>query len=114
MERSGARAINPDTLDPPKPDCPVCSAAVGRVAVDLTRATLRDLVEDVLQSQLGYTEELAIMLGGQSIYDIEMEDQLSKRLSELGVKDQTFITVVDEDDQNQEPRVNLDLIAIEK
>lgn len=82
--------------------------------MDLTRATLRDLVEGVLQSQLGYSEEVAIMIGGQSIYDIEMEDQLSKTLSELGVRNQTFITVLDEDDQDLDPRVNLDLIAIER
>ena len=80
----------------------------------MARATLRDLVEDILKTQLGYSEEVAIMLRGQSIYDVEMEDQLPRLLSELGVSDQTFITVVDEDDQDQEPRVNLDLIAVER
>lgn len=108
LERSGARAINSDSLKAPNPNCPVCSVAMGRVAIDPRRATLNDLVEDVLRSQLGYGEEFSISNELGTIYDPDLEDNLPKKLLDLGVKDESFLTVVDEDD---EPRVNLELIV---
>lgn len=108
LERSGARAINSDSLKPPNPNCPVCSVAMGRVEIDLRRATLNNLVEDVLRSQLGYGEEFSISNALGTIYDPDLEDNLPKKLLDLGVKDESFLTVVDEDD---EPRVNLEMIV---
>lgn len=43
------------------------------------------------------------------IYDPDLEDNLPKKLSDMGIQDQSFITVVDEEDP--EPRVNLELIT---
>jgi len=108
LERSGARAINSDSLKLPNPNCPVCSVAMGYIIMDPKRATLRDLVEDVLRSQLGYGEEFSISNELGTIYDPDLEDNLPKKLVDLGVKDESFLTVVDEDD---EPRVNLELIV---
>lgn len=108
LERSGARALNSDTLKPPNPNCPVCSSACGRVIMDAERATLNDLVEGVLRTHLGYGEEFSVSTELGTIYDPELDDNLPKKLSDLGVKNESFITVVDEDD---EPRVNLDLIV---
>lgn len=112
LERSGARAINSDTLKPPNPNCPVCSVAQARVFVDPERATLNDLIEGVLRMQLGYGEEFSVMNEVGTLYDPELEDNLPKKLSELGVKNETFITVVDEGDE--EPRVNLELLVSER
>ncbi|PLB47534.1 putative ubiquitin-like activating enzyme [Aspergillus steynii IBT 23096] len=109
LERSGARAINSDSLKPPNPNCPVCSVAHGRLKFDPERATIGNLVEDILQSQLGYGEEVSISTEQGILYDLDLEDNLPKKLSDLGIKDDTFITVVDEEDT--EPRVNLELIA---
>ncbi|OJJ44937.1 hypothetical protein ASPZODRAFT_160466 [Penicilliopsis zonata CBS 506.65] len=108
LERSGVRAINSDSLKAPNPNCPVCSVAQGRVFIDPTRATLNDLVRDVLRLQLGYGEEFSLSNEIGTIYDPDLEDNLPKTLSELGVKDESFITVVDEEDEN--PRVNLELV----
>lgn len=76
--------------------------------MDPKRATLSNLVEDVLRSQLGYGEEFSISNELGTIYDPDLEDNLPKKLLDLGVKDESFLTVVDEDD---EPRVNLELIV---
>ena len=79
--------------------------------IDPDRATLDDLVQDVLRGQLGYGEEFSLSSKIGTIYDPDLEDNLPKKLSELGAKDETFITVVDEED---EPRVNLELVVREK
>ncbi|KAI9930513.1 E1 ubiquitin-activating protein uba2 [Aspergillus wentii] len=109
LERSGVRAINSDSLKPPNPNCPICSVAQGRITIDPERATVNDLVESVLRLQLGYGEEFSLNTDIGTIYDPDLEDNLPKKLSDLGVKDESFITVVDEDD---EPRVNLELVVM--
>lgn len=114
LERSGARVISSDSLQPPKPGCPVCSVAYGQVVVDQEHATLQNLVEDVLRHKLGYGEELSIIKDEEVIYDPDMEDMLPKKLSELGIKSETFIVVRDEDDQDQDPRVNLQLEIVDR
>ncbi|KAJ5647805.1 ubiquitin-like activating enzyme [Penicillium lividum] len=114
LERSGARAINSDSLNPPRPDCGVCSAVHAQVIVDPKQATLNDIVEEVLRSELGYGEELCILKDSNLIYDPDLEENLPKKLSELGITSDSWITVVDEDDQDQDPRVNLELFMIEK
>ncbi|BDD62250.1 hypothetical protein MAP00_007226 [Monascus purpureus] len=112
LEKSGSRAINSDSLKPPNPNCPVCSVAQGRITIDPDRATLYDLVQDVLRLQLGYGEEFSLSSEIGTIYDPDLEDNLPKKLSELGVKDETLVTVVDEEDE--QPRVNLELLIHEQ
>lgn len=63
----------------------------------------------MLRSQLGYGEELSISNEIGTIYDPDLDDNLPKKLEDLGVKNDSFLTVVDEDD---EPRVNLELVII--
>ncbi|PWY68446.1 ubiquitin-like activating enzyme [Aspergillus heteromorphus CBS 117.55] len=109
LERSGVRAINSDSLQPPKPNCPVCSVVHGRLNIDLQRATLNDLVEGILRLQLGY-EEFSLTNGLETIYDPDLEDNLPKKLVDLGVTYETFLTVIDEEDD--QPRVNLELIVL--
>lgn len=107
LERSGARVINSDTLKPPNPNCSVCGVMQSRLIVDPSRATLNDLVEDVLKGQLGYGEEFSINNEVGTLYDPDLEDNVSKKFSELGVKGDSFLTVIDDDEEN--PRVNLSL-----
>ncbi|KFY45166.1 hypothetical protein V495_03087 [Pseudogymnoascus sp. VKM F-4514 (FW-929)] len=89
----------------PNPDCPVCSVAQTRLLVDLSRATLNDLVEDFLRVQLGYGEEFVVSNEAGLLYDVDETENLEKKLSELGIKDDSFLTVIDEDEED--PRVNL-------
>lgn len=44
-----------------------------------------------------------------TFYDPDLEDNLPKKLVDLGVKDGSFITVVDEEEED--PKVNLELVV---
>ncbi|KAL4882608.1 hypothetical protein BJY04DRAFT_186499 [Aspergillus karnatakaensis] len=110
LERSGARAINSEKTSGPNRDCPVCSVAQAKIEIDLTRATLNNLVENILRQQLEYGEEFSISTDQGAIYDPDLEDNLPKKLSDLGVTTSTFLTVIDEEDE--QPRVNLQLVVV--
>lgn len=54
--------------------------------VDLSRATLNDLVEDFLRIQLGYGDkEIAVSSEARILYDPDETENLSKKLSDLGM-----------------------------
>ncbi|KAF7950211.1 hypothetical protein EAE96_007502 [Botrytis aclada] len=102
------RLLSSDKYREPNPDCPVCSVAQTRLLVDMSRATLNDLVEGFLKLQLGYGEEFVVNNESGLLYDVEETENLDKKLSDLGIKGDTFLTVIDEDDENPKgPRVNL-------
>lgn len=112
LERSGARVINSDKLNPPNPNCSVCGVMQSRLIIDTARATLNNLVEDILKLQLGYGEEFSINNEVGTLYDPDLDDNLSKNFSDLGVKADSFLTIIDDDEEN--PRVNLSLSISEK
>ena len=112
LERGGPRAMNSESLRPPNPDCAVCGIATSRLEVDPTRATLNDLVEDVLRLQLGYGEELTINNEVGTVYDPDLDDNLGKKFEDLGIKDESFLTVIDDEEEN--PRVNLQFVVSSK
>lgn len=112
LERSSARVINSDTLKPPNPKCNVCGVMSSTLIIDPDRATLNDLVEDVLKSELGYGDEFSINNEVGTLYDPDLDDNLSKKFSDLGVKADSFLTVIDDDEES--PRVNLSLAIVEK
>ncbi|KAJ5559077.1 Molybdenum cofactor biosynthesis MoeB [Penicillium sp. DV-2018c] len=118
LERSGARAINSDSLNPPNPSCPVCSPVLARVEIDPEVATLGHLVEDILQGQLGYGENTSVTTdSGLVIYEIDFDDNLSKKLSHFGIKGNSFISVRDDNDpeaNEPDPRVDLNVMIIER
>ncbi|KAF2094781.1 hypothetical protein NA57DRAFT_60199 [Rhizodiscina lignyota] len=111
LTHSVDRIITAEPLQPPKPGCPVCGVAHTKVIIDPSRATLQDLVEGVLKPELGYGEELSVSSEAGILYDPELDDNLSKKLSELGLKADSFITVVDDED---DPRVDLRLSIVEQ
>jgi ubiquitin-like 1-activating enzyme E1 B len=63
----------------------VCSVAQTRVVVDMSRATLKDLVEDFLKLELGYGEEIVVNHGDNLLYDQDETENLARKLSELGM-----------------------------
>lgn len=100
------------SLFPPNPDCPVCGVAWSKVTVNPKRSTLGDLVEK-LKDDMGYTEEFNVTTGdARIVYDPDLEDNLGKKLRELGIGAGSFITVTD--DRDEEPRVALVLAVVEK
>jgi ubiquitin-like 1-activating enzyme E1 B len=107
LENSGARALNSEPPRAPNPDCAVCAVATAQLDVDPERACLADLVDGVLKAELGYGDEITVMNDVGPIYDPDMEDMLVRTLADLGVRDQSFLTVIDDEEEN--PRVNLQL-----
>ncbi|KAJ5770159.1 uncharacterized protein N7511_002210 [Penicillium nucicola] len=118
LERSGARVINSESLNPPNPDCPSCSLPQIRVEIDPKMATVKDLVEGILQKELGYTEiSLAILDGAlnEVIYDLDCEDNMDKKLSHWGIGKGSLLTVTDDRiDEDQDLRVDIEILIIEK
>lgn len=78
------RLLATDRDREPNPACPVCSVAQSRVLVDLSRATLGDLV-DMLRLDLGYGEEFSVDSEAGLLYDVEETENLGKRFSDLGL-----------------------------
>lgn len=68
------------------------------------------MIENVLRQQLEYGEEFSVSTEQGTIYDPDLDDNLPKKLSELGIAESSFLTVVDEDDE--QPRVNLQLVVV--
>ncbi|KAL2020536.1 hypothetical protein VTK56DRAFT_8336 [Thermocarpiscus australiensis] len=107
-----ARLLASDKSREPNPDCPVCGVFQTRAYVDLSRATLNDLVEGFLKLELGYGEkEISVSNEVGILYDPDETDNLGKKLSELGIKPDSFLTITDEDDDD--PYVNV-VIAIQE
>lgn len=97
---------------PPNPNCPICGVYQTSVSVDMEKATLKDIVEDFVRLELGYGEkEFAVNNEAGPLYDPEETENLSKKLSELGIKADSTLTVIDEDDDD--PFVNV-VINIEE
>ena len=78
----------------------------AQIAVNTARATLQDLV-DLLKNELGYGDELTVNNDVGTLYDPELDDNLTKRFDELGLRDHSFLTIID--DEDEAPRVNLSL-----
>lgn len=99
------RRVTTEGLSPPNPSCPVCSVAQSTIVVDPKRATLNDLVEGLLRLQLGYGEEFSINSEAGLLYDPEEDTNLPKTFTELGLKNDSSITIIDDADDGA--RVNL-------
>ncbi|RMZ91896.1 hypothetical protein DV736_g882, partial [Chaetothyriales sp. CBS 134916] len=107
LDRGNMSATSPDS---PNPYCVVCSAAMARVQIDADKATLKNLVEDVLKTKLSYGDEISILSDKGLIYDPDLEDNLDKTLAALGVGEGSTLTIQDEaDDDDEESRVDLRL-----
>jgi ubiquitin-like 1-activating enzyme E1 B len=105
-------SISASPVDPPNPDCAVCGVAMSRIEIDPSRATLSDIVDGVLKMELGYGEEITVMNEKGPIYDPDYQDNLTKKLEDLSVGDASFLVVKDDDEE--EPRVDLQLSITSK
>ncbi|KAI3341480.1 hypothetical protein F4824DRAFT_314727 [Ustulina deusta] len=98
---AGQRLLAPDRPRAPNPDCPICSNYQTSVCVDLSRATLNDLVEDFVKLQLGFGDrDFAVNSDAGLLYDPDETDNLEKLLSELGIDQNSFVTIVDEEEDD--------------
>jgi ubiquitin-like 1-activating enzyme E1 B len=103
--------LAPETLSAPNPECPTCSVARITLTVDITRAKLSDLVEDVLKEQLGYGEEFSVTKEGDLLYDADEDAHLNKTFSELGLGKGSSVTIIDDADEDRKVNVELTIDA---
>ena len=119
LSRSSERIFSTEKLSAPNPSCDICSVARATVEVDLSRATLGDLVEGYLKKGLGYGDEISV-LTDQLLYDPDFDDNMDTEFTSIGVKEGTFITVIDDNEEEGDggealqPRVNLVLAVVNK
>lgn len=113
LRRGTDRMLAPETLSAPNPECPTCSVAHLTLTVDVERAKLSDLVEDVLKTQLGYGEEFSVTKEGDLLYDADEDAHLDKTFSELSLVTGTSVTVIDDADEDRKVNVQLTIHAKE-
>ncbi|KAF2797594.1 ubiquitin-activating enzyme E1 3 [Melanomma pulvis-pyrius CBS 109.77] len=112
LTRSTERVISSEALRAPNPTCPVCSVTQSKLLVDTSRATLKDLVDDLLRLQLGYGEEFSVNSEAGILYDPEEDQNLDKTFNQLGLKSDSFITIID--DADDDTKVNVVFTISEK
>ncbi|KAM0692443.1 hypothetical protein Q7P36_008646 [Cladosporium allicinum] len=103
--KSTERVITTQGLGHPDPRCPVCSPVYARLRIPKdTKPTLGHLVDEIT-SKLKY-EEFQISTSIGVVYEPDLDDNLPRALSDLGVdlNSNGFITVTDDSD---EPCVDL-------
>lgn len=111
--RRPERVFNSAPASLPNPQCELCGMETSIFSVDINSATLKNLVINILQEGLGYGEEISI-ISDRLLYDIEFEDNLNKLLKDIGIQNGTFLTIIDEDDNEKLKRKNLILVIKEK
>ena len=111
LTKSTDRAISSEILRSPRQDCPVCGVVYANLVLDMSRATLEDFVQSILRLGLGY-HEFSVASDAGLLYDLDFDDNLKKKFSDLGITNKSFLTVVDEDDGD--PRMNVLFTVVDK
>ncbi|KAG2235086.1 hypothetical protein INT48_002427 [Thamnidium elegans] len=99
---TSSRLISEANSDP-NPNCSVCRSRSAMVSVDFEKATLRDLINQVLllpvdEGGAGMEQdEIAIMDGSRMIYDVDFEDMADIPMKEAGLKPDTILRVTNDD-----------------
>ncbi|RVD84446.1 uncharacterized protein DFL_006195 [Arthrobotrys flagrans] len=106
LSMSGDRGLTTEPLRTPNPLCQVCGVARLDFECDTSKIRLGDLINVVLQDVLGYSPSISI-LHDKLIYDEEYDDNLNASFETLGITDGSFLTILDESDDDQSRRVNL-------
>ncbi|KAI4912549.1 hypothetical protein J4E90_005954 [Alternaria incomplexa] len=110
LTRSTERVISSESLRPPNPHCATCGVCYATLHVDTPRAKLSDLINMVLKEKLGYGEEFSVKRDSDILYDMDEDIHLDKTFEELNLKNDTFLTV--SDDSEEDAKVDLVLCII--
>lgn len=98
LAKSVDRVIDREDLHAPNPECAVCGNMQAQLDVDISAYTMAQLVA-VLKTEHSYTDEISIGIDAGLIYDPDLEENLAKTLSELGVRYDSFLTIMDLEDE---------------
>jgi ubiquitin-like 1-activating enzyme E1 B len=111
LTRTTERVLAADSLRGPNSECPTCSITHISLNVDIARAKLSDLVDDVLRGQLGYGEEFSVTKDGDLLYDADEDAHLDKTFEELGLITDNSVTVIDDADEDRKVNVQFSIVA---
>ncbi|BFZ58964.1 E1 ubiquitin-activating protein uba2 [Savitreella phatthalungensis] len=110
LSRRPERIFNNELSAMPRAGCEVCGVARAVWRCDPKRVRLSNLIDDILRAQLGYGEELSV-LTSSLIYDPDFDDNVEMTLEELGIRNGSLITCLDdEEDESGNSRINLVLL----
>jgi ubiquitin-like 1-activating enzyme E1 B len=107
LSRQPNKVFSTEKLRPPNPYCVVSGVSRTILSVNPTQFTLGNLVEDVIKNNeyLNYESDVTI-ISSTLLYDSDFDDNMTKSLGELGVRNGSFLTVIDDEDDG---RVNLEI-----
>ena len=106
LSRESTHAFSIERTQGPHPECVTCSISRAILPIDTSITTLRHLVETLLQENWDYSDEFSIVTTGL-IYDPDFDDNLDRTLADLGLDNESFLTVMDERDDH--PLANIEL-----
>ncbi|KAK6515647.1 E1 ubiquitin-activating protein uba2 [Arthrobotrys conoides] len=106
LSMSGDRGLTTEPLRNPNPSCQVCGVARLDFECDTSKIRLGEFIKVVLQDVLEYSPSVSI-LHDKLIYDEEYDDNVDASFETLGITEGSFLTVMDESDDDQSRRVNL-------
>lgn len=85
-------------LAPPNTQCSMCRVLYLPLSLS-ANITLGELVEGLVVGQLGWDGQVTVQEGSRILWETEdFEGNKDKKLSELGISEGTFLTVLDDDD----------------
>ena len=105
VSKSTERLVSSQALALPNSRCPVCSPVYAKLLLPENGAPKLQDLADLLKGRLGY-EGFSITTDAGIIFDPDLDDNLEKPLSDLGITAPSngFVTVMDDSD---EPKVDL-------
>ncbi|KAF3164825.1 E1 ubiquitin-activating protein uba2 [Orbilia oligospora] len=106
LSMSGDRGLITEPLRTPNPSCQICGVARLDFECDTSKIQLQEFIKVVLQDVFEYSPSISI-LHDKLIYDEEYDDNLDASFENLGITDGSFLTILDESDDDQPRRVNL-------
>ncbi|KND02700.1 E1 ubiquitin-activating protein UBA2 [Spizellomyces punctatus DAOM BR117] len=111
-----ASTINPERLDKPNSNCAVCTTGSFILTINTRTATLRDLVERVIQQHpegedesqgLGISGEITVQEGDRLLYDPDFEDNMDVTLKDLGILHASRVMITNDDDDEETKNVTV-------
>ncbi|KAF3907529.1 hypothetical protein AA313_de0201833 [Arthrobotrys entomopaga] len=106
LSMSTDRGLTTESLSAPNTLCQVCGVTRVDFECDITKTQLGDLINRVLRDVFEYNDSISL-LHEKLIYDEDYDDNLESPLARLGIKDGSFLTVIDDSDESQARRINL-------
>jgi ubiquitin-like 1-activating enzyme E1 B len=101
------------SLHAPNSACSVCSVQRTLLEVkSFDTFTIRDLIESFSQiTNIEYNNDMEIYSAQRLVYDLDFEENISKSFQELGIRSNSFLTIILFDSQDSKRTIEIGLIS---